>query len=61
MKRTRSFAMRLSTTERRMLTALAARLQRTKSDAVRWLIGQAVKAVKIEPAPETQPPEGRAT
>ncbi|MDP7560534.1 MAG: hypothetical protein QF745_08335 [Planctomycetota bacterium] len=41
MKRTRSFAMRMSTNERRSLTALAARLQRTKSDTVRLLVREA--------------------
>ncbi len=58
MKRTRSFAMRMSTNERRRLTALAARLQRTKSDTVRLLVREAGEELVSDSRTNKQGPPG---
>jgi hypothetical protein len=47
-RRSDMFALRISQSERRMLKALANRLQRSQSDAVRLLIREAVSA--LDPA-----------
>lgn len=41
-----TFAMRVNSEERQMLVALAERLQRTQSDAVRWLIREATRELE---------------
>ncbi len=38
MRRVRLFSFRVNDYERRMIAALAKRLQRSQSDAVRWLV-----------------------
>jgi hypothetical protein len=45
MRRSDLFALRISSAERQMITALANRLQRSQSDAVRLVIREAVNAL----------------
>ena len=47
--RLNTFAMRMNSEERRMLVALAERLQRTQSDTVRLLIREAVRELEQVP------------
>ncbi len=53
MKRYKSFTFRVSHNERRMISALAEFLQRTKSDAVRFVIVNAVKELMIQQSSRT--------
>jgi hypothetical protein len=48
MSRVTTFAFRCNTDERRILASLAANLQRSQSDAVRWLIRNAADELKAE-------------
>lgn len=50
MHRTRLFTIRLSADERRMLAALAVRLQRTQSDTLRLLLREALLGMEGAPA-----------
>jgi len=48
MNRERIFGFRVNDDDRRILAALAERLQRTESDALRWLIRNAARELAIE-------------
>ena len=47
MSRVSTFTFRVSARERELITALATRLARTESDAVRWLIQEAARELKV--------------
>ena len=56
MAKTQRFSFLCNDEERRILTALAQRLQRSQSDSVRWLIREAAHELKVKPQREqTQP------
>ena len=58
MRRIDTFTFRVNATERQLLTALAERLQRSQSDAVRLLIREAVRDLTAESSkaqPAAQP------
>ncbi len=50
-----TFAFKINADERRMITELALRLNRTKSDAVRVVIREAVRVLESENTPPAQP------
>ena len=50
MARYKRFTFLCNQDERRILAALADRLQRSQSDTVRWLIREAVQELKVKPA-----------
>ncbi|MBM3131216.1 MAG: hypothetical protein FJ009_21655 [Chloroflexi bacterium] len=59
--RVKTFTFRATADERRIIAALAEKLQRSQSDAIRWLIRESARELAIEinreqsPAPQTQP------
>lgn len=58
MNRVETFAFRVSNGERRAIANLAERLQRSQSDAVRFVVVEAAKQLtKADPAPINQPKE----
>jgi hypothetical protein len=48
MARVKVFTFRTTADERRIIAALADKLQRTQSDAVRWLIRESARELGIE-------------
>jgi hypothetical protein len=54
MSRIDTFTFRVNTNERRMLKALAERLQRSQSDAVRLLIREAARELVVNSNHDTQ-------
>lgn len=48
------FALRISDRERQMIVALALRLQRSQSDAIRLLIREAFNAMSANPAADSR-------
>jgi hypothetical protein len=64
MSRVDTFTFRVNTDERRILAALADKLQRSQSDAVRWLIRKSARELDIEiksAQPRAPQPTGAAT
>ena len=47
MSRADTFTFRVNRHERQMIAALARRLQRSQSDAIRWLVREAVRELGI--------------
>lgn len=52
--RSRAFAMRVNATERRMLAALAKKLQRSRSDVVRLLVRSAFRELSEDEHQSTE-------
>ena len=48
MRRSNRFTMRVNDIELELITFLARSLQRTRSDAVRWLVREAVRELQIK-------------
>jgi hypothetical protein len=44
-----AFTFKVNETERNIITALATRLQRTESDAVRWVVTNAARELGVSP------------
>jgi hypothetical protein len=53
MARDERFTFLIDRDERRMITALAQRLRRTESDAVRYVVLEAARALETEAQPDT--------
>ena len=51
-KRTSMFAFRVNESEIRKIKFLAAKLQRSRSDALRWLVGEAVREFEADNSKE---------
>jgi hypothetical protein len=56
MRRADTFTLRVSERERQVLEALAQRLERTQSDAMRFLLRQEAKRLDLWPIPATPRP-----
>jgi len=56
MARYTRFTFLVNSDERRMIVALAERLQRPQSDAIRFVIREAVRALDADPAPFVSQP-----
>ena len=47
--RSQAFTFKCTSEERKIIRTLAERLQRTESDAVRWVVKQAASELQVEP------------
>jgi hypothetical protein len=61
MKRQATFTFRVNTDERQLIVALATRLARTESDALRWLIREAANELCAEASQVAHPKEFHET
>ena len=58
MRRFKRFTFLCNSDERRAIADLASHLQRSESDAVRYVVVEAVKQlIKVDPSPADPPPE----
>ena len=58
MRRADTFTLRVSERERQVLEALSQRLERTQSDAMRFLLRQEAKKLDLWPIPSPRPAAG---